>query len=133
MLPEGTSYNERLPPPFITLYTVFFDFQFQNKAKYRIDSSPQKQTMAPSLTSPPPLQLSIHSKLHDAKSLKISDGIRTSGQHPPIYSKIQPYHAFPDKISGATVWDAEDYRDNPERLDASNVTIKDRRIEHCSR
>lgn len=43
------------------------------------------------------------------------DGIKTSGQHPPIYSRLPPYTAFPKEISGPTVWKAEDYRENPER------------------
>lgn len=43
------------------------------------------------------------------------DGLRTSGQHGPIFSRIHPYADFPKEISGPTVWKAEDYRDNPER------------------
>ena len=43
------------------------------------------------------------------------DGIRTSGQHPPIYSKLKSYSDFPKEITGSTVWKAEDYTNNPER------------------
>ncbi|KAI6713332.1 hypothetical protein PZA11_004719 [Diplocarpon coronariae] len=43
------------------------------------------------------------------------DGIKTSGQHPPVYHLIRPYSAFPRYISGETVWKAEDYTNNPER------------------
>ena len=43
------------------------------------------------------------------------DGIKTSGQHPPIYEQLRSYEDFPDEIIGPTVWDAEDYRNNPER------------------
>lgn len=43
------------------------------------------------------------------------DGIRTSGQHPPIYEKLQSYSKFPKSISGSTVWIPEDYINNPER------------------
>ncbi|OWP03787.1 hypothetical protein B2J93_2632 [Marssonina coronariae] len=43
------------------------------------------------------------------------DGIKTSGQHPPVYDLIRPYSAFPRYISGETVWKAEDYTNNPER------------------
>lgn len=43
------------------------------------------------------------------------DGIKTSGQHPPIDSLIRPYSEFPKVISGKTVWKAEDYQNNPER------------------
>lgn len=43
------------------------------------------------------------------------DGIKTSGQHPPLYDLIKPYSDFPKEISGETVWKAEDYANNPER------------------
>ena len=41
------------------------------------------------------------------------DGLKTSGQHPPIYDAVRSYHEFPKKIVGPTVWKAADYRDNP--------------------
>lgn len=43
------------------------------------------------------------------------DGLKTSGQHNPIYSQLTPPAQFPKEISGPTVWQAEDYRHNPER------------------
>ena len=43
------------------------------------------------------------------------DGIKTSGQHPPIYEQLRSYEDFPDEIIRPTVWDAKDYRNNPER------------------
>lgn len=43
------------------------------------------------------------------------DGIKTSGQHAPIPEAIRPYSEFPKNISGPTVWQAEDYQNNPER------------------
>lgn len=43
------------------------------------------------------------------------DGIRTSGQHPPIYDQLKPYSDFPKEISGPTVWHREDYIDHPEK------------------
>lgn len=43
------------------------------------------------------------------------DGIRTSGQHPPVADQIFPYSQFPKEISGVTVWKKEDYQNNPER------------------
>lgn len=43
------------------------------------------------------------------------DGLMTSGQHNPIYSQLTPPSEFPAEISGPTVWQAEDYRGNPER------------------
>lgn len=43
------------------------------------------------------------------------DGIKTSGQHPPLYHALSPYSDFPREITGPTVWKAEDYINNPER------------------
>lgn len=43
------------------------------------------------------------------------DGIRTSGQHAPIYSKLRSYDEFPKEITGKTVWKSEDYQHNPEK------------------
>jgi hypothetical protein len=43
------------------------------------------------------------------------DGIKTSGQHPPLYDLIRPFSEFPPEITGPTVWKAEDYKNNPER------------------
>ena len=43
------------------------------------------------------------------------DGIKTSGQHPPIYHALRPYSDFPNEITGPTVWKAEDYTSNSER------------------
>jgi|SRR3569833_1036972 len=43
------------------------------------------------------------------------DGIRTSGQHPPLYDKLRPYSDFRRHISGPTVWEKEDYTNQPER------------------
>ena len=43
------------------------------------------------------------------------DGIKTSGQHPPLYDLIRNHSDFPKEIKGETVWKAEDYTNNPER------------------
>ncbi|RSM06557.1 hypothetical protein CEP52_005719 [Fusarium oligoseptatum] len=43
------------------------------------------------------------------------DGFKTSGQHEPLYSCIQPYDKFPKEIIGPTAWKAEDYTENPEK------------------
>lgn len=43
------------------------------------------------------------------------DGLKTSGQHNPIYSQLTPPSQFPQEISGPTVWQAEDYLEHPER------------------
>lgn len=45
---------------------------------------------------------------------KFPDGLKTSGQHPPVYSQVCPYADFPKVHTGPTVWKAEDYRQNPE-------------------
>ncbi|KAK5652176.1 hypothetical protein OQA88_10819 [Cercophora sp. LCS_1] len=42
------------------------------------------------------------------------DGIRTSGQHPPLYDVLKPYSAFPKEITGKTVWKREDFSNRPE-------------------
>ena len=43
------------------------------------------------------------------------DGIKTSGQQPPVPSLLYPYSSFPQTISGPTLWQAPDYAHNPER------------------
>ena len=43
------------------------------------------------------------------------DGLKTSGQHPPLYEELRSYDDFPKQITGDTVWNAADYKDNPER------------------
>ncbi|CAG8950489.1 hypothetical protein HYFRA_00006986 [Hymenoscyphus fraxineus] len=59
-----------------------------------------------SLTSP--AQKSVDRKI-------FPDGIKTSGQHPPILDQLRPYSDFPKEITGESVWKAEDYTNNPER------------------
>ena len=68
--------------------------------------------MAPATTES--LPVAPHELSAQFKSL-FPDGIKTSGQHPPLYDQLQPYEQFPKEISGATVWKKEDYSDNPER------------------
>lgn len=43
------------------------------------------------------------------------DGIKTSGQHPPLYDLLRPYSDFPKECSGPSLWKPEDYKDNPEK------------------
>lgn len=69
--------------------------------------------MAPGLAETLPRQVPS-SKKPVSKSI-FPDGIKTSGQHPPVYEALKPYEAFPREISGPTVWNAEDYKNNPER------------------
>ena len=71
--------------------------------------------MSPALAEPlTTSEQATSSKLQVSRSV-FPDGIKTSGQHPPIYSELQPYSQFPDQIHGPTVWNANDYRDHPER------------------
>ena len=60
------------------------------------------------------LGLSDFPNHHAAKSI-FPDGIRTSGQHAPLFEKLRPYSEFPKEITGPTVWKKEDYINNPER------------------
>ncbi|OCL01682.1 Clavaminate synthase-like protein [Glonium stellatum] len=71
--------------------------------------------MTPALTETPakaPHPLSTNTTA--PKSI-FPDGIKTSGQHPPLYDQLKPYSSFPREITGPTVWRAEDYINNPER------------------
>lgn len=43
------------------------------------------------------------------------DGIRTSGQHNPIYEQLRPYEDFPKEITGPTLWTKEQFENQPER------------------
>ncbi|PYI18490.1 Clavaminate synthase-like protein [Aspergillus japonicus CBS 114.51] len=43
------------------------------------------------------------------------DGLKTTGQHPPLYEHIHPFDRFPKEITGPTVWRPEDYREHPEK------------------
>lgn len=52
---------------------------------------------------------------HKAPRNIYPDGIKTSGQHPPLYEKLRPYSDFPKKISPETAWNASEYKNNPER------------------
>jgi len=69
--------------------------------------------MAPALTSPAPE--APHTLSQTVNKSIFPDGLKTSGQHNPIYEQLTPHSQFPKEISGPTVWKAEDYRDHPER------------------
>jgi hypothetical protein len=74
--------------------------------------------MAPSSTSDiqPTAPYDLSTSTQRSVDRKIfPDGIKTSGQHPPLYDLIRPYSDFPTKITGETVWQSEDYANNPER------------------
>ena len=71
--------------------------------------------MAPALTETapaPPHTLSVTPAVSKAI---FPDGLKTSGQHNPIYDQLRPYSDYPEEITGPTVWKAEDYKINPER------------------
>jgi hypothetical protein len=67
--------------------------------------------MAPALVNTSTLQQPLSSPV---KLSAFPDGLKTSGQHPPVYSQVRPYKDFPKIQTGPTVWKAEDYRENPE-------------------
>lgn len=67
--------------------------------------------MAPGLVETAPSHLPAS---QEAKLSSFPDGLKTSGQHPPVYSQVQPYLEFPKVHAGPTVWTADDYRENPE-------------------
>lgn len=54
-------------------------------------------------------------KSDEAPRFIFPDGIRTSGQHPPLYDVLPSYSEFPKKITGSTVWERETFVNNPER------------------
>ena len=62
-----------------------------------------------------PSQNTNTNDMNTAPKSLFPDGLKTSGQHNPIYSQLTPPSQFPKQISGPTVWKAEDYRDHPER------------------
>ena len=70
--------------------------------------------MAPALTSSDTAGDIPVTKSQVSRSI-FPDGIKTSGQHPPIYDELRGYEEFPKFIDGPTLWRPEDYRENPER------------------
>ena len=70
--------------------------------------------MAPALTSSDTVSDLPVIKSQVSSSI-FPDGIKTSGQHPPIYDELREYEDFPKLIDGPTLWKPEDYRKNPER------------------
>ncbi|KAF1839634.1 taurine catabolism dioxygenase TauD [Decorospora gaudefroyi] len=72
--------------------------------------------MAPALTSPIPNEHpNPTTPASKAPKAIFPDGIRTSGQHEPIYTQLQPYTSFPKTITGPTAWTKSEYASNPER------------------
>lgn len=71
--------------------------------------------MPPALTETPAAASHLLSTNTTAPKSIFPNGIKTSGQHPPLYDQLKPYSSFPKEITGPTVWKAEDYINNPER------------------
>lgn len=69
--------------------------------------------MAPALADA--LPTAPHNLASSAPLDIFPDGLKTTGQHPPLYDHIQPFDRFPRQIEGPTVWKAEEYRANPEK------------------
>ncbi len=81
-------------------------------------SLPQVQPLSGPATMAPGISSTVSQHISQKETVSKSifpDGIKTSGQHPPIYEDIKPVEAFPNEIEGATVWNADDYKHNPER------------------
>ena len=86
--------------------------------------------MAPALTEMAPQPPHTLSETPTVSKTIFPDGLKTSGQHNPIYERLRPYSDFPKQISGPTVWKAEDYRNNPERW---THVFSDEEIEELSK
>ncbi|CAG8876774.1 unnamed protein product [Penicillium nalgiovense] len=74
---------------------------------------PSLINMAPAATSS--LPTAPHDLTGHISQDIFPDGLKTTGQHPPLYDHIIPFERFPKHITGPTVWKAEDYRENPEK------------------
>ena len=71
--------------------------------------------MAPALTETAPAPPHTLSGTPAVSKAIFPDGLKTSGQHGPLFERLRPYSDFPKEVTGPTVWKAEDYRNNPER------------------
>jgi hypothetical protein len=69
--------------------------------------------MAPALVESAPVAPLASKKPVDINVFP--DGIKTSGQHPPLYDLLRPYSDFPKECKGPALWKAEDYADHPEK------------------
>ncbi|KAI9846907.1 MAG: hypothetical protein M1837_003519 [Sclerophora amabilis] len=89
-------------------------------------------------SSTDPTQVSKHSSLPSDSPAGIStslfpDGIKTSGQHPPLYDQLRPYSDFPKQITGPTVWEARDYvGDGTEKRERWTHQFSEEEIEELS-
>ncbi|CAI0655140.1 unnamed protein product, partial [Colletotrichum noveboracense] len=75
--------------------------------------------MAPGILVDEPVEVSSSGpwkgKNDDAPRDIFPDGIRTSGQHNPLYDVLRPYVEFPKEITGRTVWHKEEFENSPEK------------------
>ncbi|VUC36825.1 unnamed protein product [Clonostachys rosea] len=71
--------------------------------------------MSPAVLLPQTSQIKAKTSVGNVSLDVFPDGIKTAGQHPPIYEKLYPYSAFPKYIDAPTKWNPEDYENNPER------------------
>ena len=76
--------------------------------------------MAPALTEMPEYSTLTPTEYRTKLDTKVDttsfpDGIKTTGQQPPLYGLLRPYSDFPKRITGKTVWQREDYIGSPER------------------
>ncbi|KAJ5297783.1 hypothetical protein PENANT_c012G08625 [Penicillium antarcticum] len=69
--------------------------------------------MAPALTDA--LPTAPHNLGGPISKAIFPDGLKTTGQHPPLYNELVTFDQFPKQITGPTVWKAEDYRESPEK------------------
>jgi hypothetical protein len=63
--------------------------------------------MAPALTSAAPTaphELSKKLANNNAPKNIFPDGIKTSGQHDPLYDQLRPYSDFPKEITGVCIY-----------------------------
>lgn len=71
--------------------------------------------MAPGILQQDPPSNPPTSKKDQAPRDIFPDGIKTSGQHAPLYEVLKPYSEFPKEITGTTAWKREDFVNNPEK------------------
>ncbi|EYE90894.1 TauD/TfdA family dioxygenase [Aspergillus ruber CBS 135680] len=69
--------------------------------------------MAPALTES--LPAAPHQLNSNASRDIFPDGLKTTGQHAPLYDHIREFEQFPKEITGRTAWKPEEYRGQPEK------------------
>lgn len=69
--------------------------------------------MTPALTES--LPAAPHQLNSNASRDIFPDGLKTTGQHAPLYDHIREFEQFPKEITGRTAWQPEEYRGQPEK------------------